>query len=201
MKINQYNLDEYSALLFDLDGTLINSMPLHNKAWKDAFAANGVTITEEFLQETAGMKSVRIVEIVNERFNIELDPKAVARQKRNQYLSTLHKVEVVAPLLEILKKYKDKKPMGIITASSHEVVDQLLPKLGIEHYFQSIICADDTQLGKDTTEPYSLASEQLGTQMKECIFFDDGDVGLKGARLSGMDVVHVDITTPEVFKA
>lgn len=200
MKINQYNLDDYSALLFDLDGTLINSMPLHNKAWMDAFKANGVAITEEFLQETAGTKSVRIVEIVNERHNTSLDPASVARQKRNQYLSTLHEVEIVDSLIEIIKKYHGKKPMGIITASSHEVVDQLLPKLGIDHYFQSIICADDTKLGKDTTEPYALASTQLGTNPDKCIFFDDGDVGLKGALLSGMDVVHVDITTPQVFK-
>ncbi len=201
MKIDQYNLDDYSALLFDLDGTLINSMPLHNKAWTDAFAANGVTITEEFLQETAGTKSIRIVEIVNERHGTQLDPASVARQKRDQYLNTLHEVEVVAPLLDIIKKYQGKKPMGIITASSHEVVDQLLPKLGIDHYFQSIVCADDTKLGKDTTEPYCLAADQLSTQMKDCIFFDDGDVGLQGAKLSGMDVIHVDITTEKVFKA
>lgn len=199
MKINDCNLDDYSALLFDLDGTLINSMPLHNKAWMDTFKANGVSITKEFLQETAGTKSARIVEIVNERHGLTLDPTNVARQKRNQYLSTLHEVEVVAPLLEIIKKYYDVKPMAIITASSHEVVDQLLPKLGIDHFFQTIICAEDTLLGKDTIEPYTLASKQLDTNPKECLFFDDGDVGLKGAKLAGMDVIHVDITSPEIF--
>lgn len=199
MKILNYDLTSYQALLFDLDGTLINSMPLHNKAWTDTLHKNGAPIEQSFLQETAGMKSARIVEIVNERFNLNLQPSDISRQKRNQYLSTLEQIETVDKVMEVVKNFHGKLPMAIITASSHEVVDQLLPKLGIDHYFEAIICADDTTLGKDTTEPYALACSKLGVEMNRCIFFDDGDVGLKGASLSGMDTVHIDVNQPQVF--
>ncbi len=200
MKINQYNLDSYSALLFDLDGTLIDSMPFHNKAWTEAFKEFGVEITPEFLHETMGMESKRIVGIINERFSLELDSTAVARLKRNKYLETLHEVQVVPELLDILKHYHGKKPMGIVTGSSHEVVDQLLPKIKIDHFFETVVCSDDTAQGKDTEAPYMLASSKLGTTPNQCLFFDDGDVGLKGAKLCQMDAIHVDITKTEVFQ-
>ena len=174
-------------------------MPLHNKAWTEAFKEFGVEITPSFLQETMGMKSKRIVEIINDHYNKDLDPSIVSRTKRNKYLETLHEVQVVPALLKILEHYKGKKPMGIVTSSSHEVVDQLLPKIKIDHFFESIICADDTELGKDTVEPYKLAASQLGTTPSECIFFDDGDVGLKGAKLSQMDAIHVDINHKDIF--
>ncbi len=199
--MNELNKDlsKYQALIFDLDGTLLDSMPLHNKAWIDAFAANGVVISEEFLMETAGMASQRIVTIVNERFNKDLDPKLVANQKRQMYLKTLGQVEVVQPVLSIIKHYHNKLPLGVITGGSHEVVDQLLPILKLDHYFDSIICADDTKLGKDSTEPYELMGKQLDVDPSKCIFFDDGDVGLKGAQLAGMATVHVDINQPNIF--
>ena len=199
MKILNKNLDNYQALIFDLDGTLLNSMPLHNKAWMDTFAENGVIVTEDFLMETAGMASLRIISILNERFNKNLDPKEVSAEKRKKYLKTLDQVEIVAPVFEIIKTYHKKLPLGVITGGSHAVVDLLLPKLKLDHYFDSIICADDTKLGKDSTEPYELMGDHLSVKPTECLFFDDGDVGLKGAKLAGMSVVHVDINHSDVF--
>jgi HAD superfamily hydrolase (TIGR01509 family) len=199
MKILSKNLDTYQALIFDLDGTLLNSMPLHNRAWKDAFAENGVTVTESFLMETAGMASPRIVSIINERFNKALDPKAVSLLKREKYLETLEQVEVFKPLLAIIQTYHHKLPLGVITGGSHAVVDMLLPKLNLAHYFDFIICSDDTKLGKDSAEPYELMASTLKVNISKCLFFDDGDIGLKGARLAGMDVLHVDINHPDVF--
>ncbi|WP_372654315.1 HAD family hydrolase [Halobacteriovorax sp.] len=197
-KLNK-DLSNYEALIFDLDGTLLDSMPLHNKAWMDTFSINGVEITEDFLMETAGMASQRIVSIVNERFDKELDLKTVATQKREMYLKNLDKVGIVESVLAIIKEYHGKIPLGVITGGSHEVVDQLLPILKLDHYFDSIICADDTELGKDSTEPYELMGTQLNVLPSKCIFFDDGDVGLKGAQLAGMDTIHVDINHPEIF--
>ncbi len=199
MNILNKNLDNFEALIFDLDGTLINSMPIHNKAWMDTFAAHGAPVEEEFLQETAGMASVRIIEILNKRRGIALDTKIVAAQKRQAYLKRIEEVQIVPELMEVVKKYHGIKPMGIVTGGSHAVVDMLLPKLGIDHYFSSIVCADDTEQGKDTIAPYELAKKQLGINLKKSLFFDDGDVGLKGATLAGMDVIHIDITDKRIF--
>jgi beta-phosphoglucomutase-like phosphatase (HAD superfamily) len=199
MKILDKDLNQYQALLFDLDGTLIDSMPHHNQAWIDTMASYNVKIGQEFLMETAGMSSLRIVSIINERFNKSLDPKATSRKKRNQYLSNLDKIEIFEPIFSIVRNYNNKLPLGIITGGSHEVVDQLLPILKIDHYFDFIICADDTSLGKDSKEPYQLMGNKLKIDPTKCLFFDDGDVGLKGAKLTGMDVVHVDINHPDIF--
>lgn len=201
MKVLNIELNNYKALIFDLDGTLLNSMPMHNKAWIDTFAENGVTITEQFLQETAGMASIRIVSLINEQFNKNLDPKKISIDKRDKYLKTIDQVEVVPAVLDIVKTYYQKVPLGVITGGSHAVVDMLLPKLGLDHYFEKVICADDTKLGKDSTEPYLMMTEFLKVEPRGCLFFDDGDVGLKGARLAGMDVIHVDINHSQIFRS
>lgn len=199
MKILNYNLDQYQALLFDLDGTILNSMPMHNKAWLETLTENGVDIGDDLLEETMGMASLRIVELINKKFNVQLCPKTVARSKRDKYLKVLDEIQVVPEVFDIIKKYHGKVPLGIITGGSHEVVDQLLPKLELDKYFDSIICSDDTEEGKDSKAPYILAGEQLGVDPTKCIFLDDGDVGLKGAKLTGMDVIHVNIDDPRVF--
>ena len=199
MKILNCVLDSYDAIFFDLDGTLINSMPLHNQAWIDTFKENNVEVPLQFFFETAGMSSLRIVEIINERHGLQLNPEEVSRVKRDKYLIHLNQVEVVEKVIEIVKEYYGKRPLGIITGGSHEVVDQLLPKLGIDKYFDTVICSDDTKIGKDGKEPYLLATKNLNVTPEKSLFFDDGDVGLKGALSTGMDVIHVDVEDKKVF--
>jgi HAD superfamily hydrolase (TIGR01509 family) len=199
MKILNKDLSNYQALLFDLDGTIVDSMPTHNKAWKETFKENGVEITNQFLIDTMGMASQRIVSIVNEQFGVKLDPKSISRQKRDKYKERVSEVQTVPAVMEIIKKYHKSKPMAVITASSREVVSQLLPSLGIDHFFDAIVCADDTEKGKDSPEPYLLATEKLKVNIEKCLFLDDGDVGLKGAQLCKIDTIHVDISTPEIF--
>ncbi|MEE2670334.1 MAG: HAD-IA family hydrolase [Bdellovibrionota bacterium] len=199
MKILNCNLDNYDAIFFDLDGTLINSMPLHNQAWIDTFKENNVEVPLQFFFETAGMSSLRIVEIINERHGLQLNPEEVSRVKRDKYLIHLNQVEVVEKVIEIVKEYYGKRPLGIITGGSHEVVDQLLPKLGIDKYFDTVICSDDTKTGKDGKEPYMLATKNLNVSPEKSLFLDDGDVGLKGALSTGMDVIHVDVEDKKVF--
>ncbi len=199
MKILDLSLDTFKALIFDLDGTLLDSMPLHNKAWIRAFKEFGAHVTEEFLQETAGMSSPRIVTIVNERQKMNLNPREVSDLKRKLYLETLDQVEIAEEVFRIVKFYYKKIPLGIVTGGSHAVVDPLLLKLKINHYFQAIVCSDDTKLGKDSIAPYELMGSLIGVSPTDSLFFDDGDVGLKGAKLAGMTVVHVDIHDPKVF--
>lgn len=199
MKLFNQDINNYQALVFDFDGTLVDSMPHHNKAWKEAFLESGFEMPQELLDETTGMASKRIVSIVNDRFKKNFDPSLISKIKRKKYLQNLEHVQLVRPVFEIVKNFYKKCPLGIITGSSHAVVDQLLLKLGIEKYFDSIICADDTEKGKDSTEPYELFASQQNVLLENCLFFDDGDVGLKGAKLSGMSVVHIDINHPDIF--
>ncbi|MBD65985.1 MAG: hypothetical protein CME62_12310 [Halobacteriovoraceae bacterium] len=199
MDILNQNLDNYHALLFDFDGTLVDSMPIHNQAWIQIMADMGVHITERFLFETMGLSSQRIVGIINEQKNLNLDPEEIARAKRDHYFKRLDQVKIVPQVFDIIKYYYQKKPLGIITGGSHEVVDKLLALLNIELYFNAVVCADDTITGKDTSAPYMLACEQLSVSPQNSLFFDDGDVGLKGAKLTGMDVIHVDVNHPDVF--
>jgi HAD superfamily hydrolase (TIGR01509 family) len=201
MNINDIDFNQYQAIFFDLDGTLINSMPYHNEAWLETLRENQVNIEITFLQETAGLSIVRIVNIINERFNKSLDPLQVAETKKNKFLEKMHQVQTITPVMDIVTKYHGVIPMGVITGGFHVVVDKILPQLDIAKYFDSLVCADDTEKGKDTVAPYQLACSQLGVSPDQCLFLDDGDVGLKGAMLAGMDVIHVDVNHPEIFVA
>ncbi|EQC43756.1 HAD family phosphatase [Bacteriovorax sp. Seq25_V] len=199
MKLLNFDLNSYDALLFDLDGTVVDSVEIHDQAWVDTFRDYGVTVDFDFLKKTTGMASTRIVRIVNETFKVQLDPNKLATEKRNRYLQNLPNVKLIDPVVSILKNYYGKTPMAAITGGSHQVVDMLLPKLGIDHFFQAVVCSDDTEKGKDSTEPYELACKSLGVQMNKCLFLDDGDIGLTGAKLAGMDTILVDIHHPDIF--
>ncbi len=199
MDISHFNLDNYDALIFDLDGTLIDSMEQHNSAWMATLLENGVDLDLQFFEETTGLSSERIVGIINERLNMQLDPKLISQSKRAKYRASMAEVKTAPAVMDIVKAYHGKLPMGIVTGGSHPVVDILLPQLGIDHYFSALMCADDTKEGKDTAVPFDLVAQKLGVKASKCVFFDDGDAGLKGARAAGMDIIRVDLATPEVF--
>jgi len=193
------NLSIYQALIFDLDGTFIDSMPLHNRAWIEVLSQNGVTINEQFIHDMAGMSSERIVNILNKRFQKNLDPEIISTQKRNKYLEVIDQVQIFEPVFSLVKKYHQIIPMGIITGGEHEVVDNQLLKLDIRKYFQVVICSEDTLSGKDTAAPYILMCNKLAVDPSKCLFFDDGDLALKGAKLSGMNVIRVNVRHRDIF--
>ncbi len=187
------SIDSFSALLFDLDGTLIDTMPLHNQAWIETLQEFNCPMTDEILQEYAGVPTLKTVSLLNHRFQWNLDPALVTEKKeeRARELAGSQSVRLIEPTLAIVKKYHGKKPMALVTGGARILVQPNLQKFDLEKYFPFTVCMDDTTRGKPHPDPFLLAAKKVNTAPENCLVFEDGAAGIAGAQACGMSVVQV----------
>ena len=183
----------YRAYLFDLDGTLADSMPLHLRSWQQAVREYGGDFPLELFWAWGGIPLTRTVEMLNERFGYGLDPAAVVHRKEQLYLTMLDELKPVASVLAHVVAQHGKLPMAIVSGSPRLTVDRTLATLGLSHYFPAIVAMEDYTHGKPNPEPFLLAAEKLGVAPDDCLVFEDADAGIRSARSAGMDVVQVPV--------
>jgi len=183
----------YKGLIFDLDGTLIDSMPAHFEAWCAALAEHGSPgiFPEDVFYAMGGRPTKDIVEILNGEMNLNLDPDAVSMSKKAAYLEHLDKIEIIAPVLDFVKANHGKTPMAIATGGSREVAQKVIEKLEIDQYFQTMVTADDVSCGKPDPEVFLKAAQAIGIPPEDCVAFEDAAPGILAAQTAGMKVVTV----------
>lgn len=186
------SLEHYDALLFDLDGTLADSMKIHNQAWIETLRNLGCPITHETLYEFAGVPNEKTIEIFNQRFGWNLDPVSVAIDKEAEFLKNIEKISPIEPVLKIAREnFKKNKPMAIVSGGSRALVERILSVLEIEELFSVRVCAEDVARGKPHPDPFLYAAKLLKVRPEKCIVFEDGSAGIQGAKAAGMAVVKV----------
>lgn len=181
----------YDALLFDLDGTLIDSMPLHNQAWIEVLSEKGLVMTNDILNEYMGIPNMQTVEIFNKRFGWNLDPGQITTLKENSFLEKLKHVKVIEVTVQAAKENFGKVPMAIVTGSAKKPALELIKMLDIEKYFPLMITSEDTLKHKPDPEPFLLAAKKLNVDPKKCLVFEDGAMGIQAANAAGMKVIKV----------
>ncbi|MGZ3690726.1 MAG: HAD family hydrolase [Pseudobdellovibrio sp.] len=182
---------KFKALLFDLDGTLIDSMPLHNRAWKEILADHGCVMTDEILTEYTGVPNRKTVEIFNKRFGWKLNPEHIADLKETRFLQILKDIKTIKITVDVARENFGKVPMAIVTGSVKAPAIELIKLLDIEKYFSVVVTAEDTKNHKPDPEPFLLAARKLGVEPQKCLVFEDGALGIQGAHAAGMKVIKV----------
>jgi len=191
MQLDNTFLNRFDAFLFDLDGTLADSMDLHNQAWISTLAELGCTVTSEILFEYAGIANQKIVEIFNQRFNWSLDPSFINKEKESRFLKSLNAIQPIESVVTIVKSYTNLKPMAIVSGGAPEMVDHILKTLNLDPYFPVKVCAGDTSRGKPFPDPFLSAAKILNVTPEKCLVFEDGEAGITGAKQASMSVVKV----------
>jgi HAD superfamily hydrolase (TIGR01509 family) len=199
MLIKNKDLESFDGLVFDLDGTLIDSMPIHNKAWIETLAKKGFKTTDEELMTYAGIASVKIVERLNLKYNLELHPQNISDEKEAIFKERFDEVGLAQEVLDLAIKFAKHKKISIVTGGERVTVSMVLKKFKMEEYFPVVICAEDTSDGKDMPAPFLLAAQKMGVDPSSCLFFDDGDAGLNGAKEAGMQVLKVDLSQADIY--
>lgn len=174
------------ALIFDLDGTLVDSMPLHYEAWKDVCDLKGLTFSEEEFYALAGVPTDRISEILNERQGTTYDPKAVSQLKEEIYLKKIEKLQTIKPVLDLAKEYHGKLPMSIGTGSPGRHSWEAVKVLGLDQYFDILVSKNDVKEGKPNPETFLKCADAMNIEPQYCQVFEDGDPGLQAAKTAGM---------------
>lgn len=181
----------FNAYLFDCDGTIADTMPLHYRAWKAAMQEWNYDFSEDLFYDWAGIPVVRAVEMLNERYGLRMPPKLVSDRREEHYLQLLDQVKPVPAVVDEVLKMHGKIPLAVVSGSPRDSVMKTLTHLGLQNHFQTILGAEDYRNGKPHPEPYLKAAELVGVPPAECLVFEDGILGIESAKAAGMGHVFV----------
>ena len=179
------------ALIFDLDGTLADTMPAHYLAWQTALETTGLTFSQEKFYSCGGMATVKIVELLCAEQGIEADPPAIAKAKYEAFFPHIPAIKRIDPVVAIAEEHHGKLPMAIATGGRRPTAEQTIEQVAIGHLFSHIVSADDVQHHKPHPETYLQAAELLGVDPTKCVAYEDADPGVVSAHEAGMQVVDV----------
>jgi HAD superfamily hydrolase (TIGR01509 family) len=174
------------GLIFDCDGTLVDSMLLHRDAWEAALNKFGARYDEEFFMSTRGMKETDIVDDYNHRFTMNLHPANVAAEKHRIFMQRIEEVKPIAVVTEVAERFSGQLPMAVVSGSVRQIVMKELHVIGIVDLFKHILTGDDPFPQKPAPDLFLEAARLMGVPPEQCQVFEDGDLGLLGAERAGM---------------
>lgn len=181
----------FSAYLFDCDGTIANSMPLHYESWKVALAKWNCPFPEDLYYAWAGIPTPKIIAMLGEKYGIPLPVHALTDVKENIYLSLFPRLEGIPEVLEQIHLQYGKIPLAVVSGSPRESVLQTLTYLDVREKFEVVIGAENYENGKPAPDPFLLAAKMLGVEPSRCLVFEDADLGVQSAESAGMKWVRV----------
>jgi HAD superfamily hydrolase (TIGR01509 family) len=185
----------FKAYLFDCDGTIVDSMPLHYVAWKKALDECGCEFPENVFYAWGGMPAAEVIATLSAQQGLALNADKVAHRKELLYYEMLPQLRAVPEVLEqISRNYalgSERIPMAVVSGSTRDSVTRSLEILGILDRFETLVCAGDYAKSKPDPEPFLIAAERLGVAAKDCLVFEDTEMGIQSATAAGMASVKI----------
>jgi beta-phosphoglucomutase family hydrolase len=181
----------FKAYLFDCDGTIVDSMPLHYVAWKRALGEQGCPFPEERFYAWGGMPVRAIISALNEEHGLSMPLEQTAHVKEQYYTEMIEDLKVIPEVLAHIEDQHGKIPFAVVSGSTRDSVETSLSALGLLARFDAFVCAGDYAKGKPDPEPFLTAARLLGVKPEECLVFEDAETGVAAAKAAGMAVVKV----------
>ena len=189
MKIN---IDpKIRALIFDLDGTLSDSLPVHIATWHKLCGEMGCTFDERIVAEMTGMATISFAERIKKEQRLDVDSHDIVHRKQSYFWENTHKVKPIHAVVDVVKKYHKILPMAVGTGASRRSAELQLETLQLKEYFDVIVTADDVCRHKPNPDTFLKCAELLNVSPEECVVFEDGEMGMQAARKAGMSLIDV----------
>lgn len=177
---------DIKALIFDCDGTLANTMPLHGQAWRETLACHGKPYSRDFLNRLKGLPETEIITLYNQAYGCHLDPVALTDEKNCLVKKKLKTTRPIKPVADIVRRFKGRLPMAVASGGTRTNVFMTLEAIGLKDFFKTIITCDDDVLPKPSPDIFLEAARRLKVSPSVCQVFEDGAAGLFAARAAGM---------------
>lgn len=182
---------DFRAYLFDCDGTIADSMPLHYIAWKSALAEWNCDFDEQLFYAWGGKPPMEIVNELNRMQGLSMPVETVATRKEKLYFELLPQLEPVAEVLEHIEAMHRQIPFAVVSGSTHESVVNSLTAIGLLDRFDLIVGSEEYARSKPAPDAYLTAAQRLGVPPAQCLVFEDAEIGIQAATAAGMVSVRV----------
>jgi HAD superfamily hydrolase (TIGR01509 family) len=179
------------ALIFDCDGTLADTMPLHWRAWQVVTQRYHLDFPEERFYAMGGVPSRDIVKMLSQEQGQKLDPIAVSKEKEAAYIPFLSTVQPVEVVVSIARENYGIIPMAVASGGVQAHINAVLTHLGIRHLFQAVVTSEDVTRQKPAPDIFLEAARRLGVAPQFCRAYEDTELGLEAIRAAGMEAVDV----------
>ncbi len=181
----------FRAYLFDCDGTIVDSMPLHFIAWKTSLAEWNCTFEEKLFYAWGGRPIRDIIASLNKAQGLNMPVEIVAEHKEALYHKLLPQIKAIPEVMEHIEAQHGLIPFAVVSGSRRKSVEGALSVLHLLDKFDALVCAEDYKNGKPAPDAFLLAAERLGVAPKDCLVFEDTDLGIEAATAAGMASVKV----------
>jgi HAD superfamily hydrolase (TIGR01509 family) len=181
----------FRAFLFDCDGTIVDSMPLHYIAWNKALSEWNCSLREELFYAWGGMPIVEIIEQLNKDLGLKMPVEEVSRRKEELYFEILPQLKAVPEVLECIQTNHGKIRFAVVSGSTRDSVVASLSALQLLDRFEVMVCAGEYTRSKPDPEAFLLAAAKLGVEPNSCLVFEDTEMGIQAAIAAGMAYVKI----------
>ncbi|MEO0586794.1 MAG: HAD-IA family hydrolase [Planctomycetota bacterium] len=182
----------FDGLIFDCDGTLIDTMPAHFLAWSETMRAYGIEFPEDRFYSLGGVPALRIVAMLAEEQGVAIDALAVAHEKEHRFIEHYtHDVRLIEEVAGIAREHRGRVPLAVATGGMRKVIEPMLRDRGVRDWFDAVVTADDVEHHKPAPDTYLLAAEKIGVDPSRCCAFEDTDLGMEAIRAAGMTSVDI----------
>jgi HAD superfamily hydrolase (TIGR01509 family) len=186
---------DFAGYLFDLDGTLIDTMPLHYAAWRDALRRCGLgrDLDEDYFYSLGGVPTLLVAQRIGEHYGVKLDAARVEHVKEEIYLERLREAKLIKPVVAFARRMARMHPVAVVTGGMPHVAQAALKLTGLDSLFSIVVTPADVPPGRGKPAPdmFLVAARRMGVAPEHCLVFEDAEPGVVGARAAGMQVVRV----------
>jgi beta-phosphoglucomutase-like phosphatase (HAD superfamily) len=179
------------GLIFDCDGTLADTMPLHWRAWQVVVARYKLHFPEERFYSLGGVPSRDILKMLAEEQGVTLDHLKAAHEKEETYLPLMTQVEPIHVVVDVAREYYGKIPMAVASGGTRQIIPQVLEHLGIHHLFNAVVTSECVVNQKPAPDIFLEAARRIGVDPKFCRAYEDTGLGLQAIRAAGMEAIDV----------
>src|SRR5437867_9940666 len=179
------------GIIFDCDGTLADTMPLHWRAWRVITARHRLHLPEDRFYSLGGVPSRDILKMLSAEQGVPIDHLAVAREKEAEYLPLIAQVAPINLVVGVARENYGKIPLAVASGGTHRVIEQVLEHLGIRQLFTAVVTSEDVVNQKPAPDIFLEAARRIGVPPEFCRAYEDTDLGMEAIRAAGMEAVDV----------
>ena len=189
---------DFAGYIFDLDGTLVDTMPLHYRAWDMAMRKAGLNapLDEELFYSLGGVPTKRVVELIAAHYGLTVDVHAVFHHKESLFVELQKDAKLIEPVVEIARRMSLTHPVSVASGGPRDIVRGMLELSGLAPLFNRndyhlVVTPEDVEHGKPAPDMFLLAAQRMGVPAEKCLVFEDAEPGMRAAEAAGMKWVRV----------